>query len=104
MYSGCWKSRLCVEDQGTVGRVKVQYTTYDLSPRLSLASLLEHFHSVSCVGRAPSSDNTGTQPPNTNKLLLMITAECRLQGMGGGPCVVTAIQETFSPPVSARGV
>ena len=66
------------------------------SPRLRQERELVHFHSVSCVGREPSSAETGTHPPNEKRRFLITTAEWRLRGRGAGPCVVTNAHCTFS--------
>lgn len=66
------------------------------SPRLRQTREFEHFHSVSWSGTLPSSDTTGTHPPNEKILFLMSTAVCRLRGRGVGPCIVTEDQRFFS--------
>ena len=65
-------------------------------PRLRQERELVHFHSVSCVGREPSSAETGTHPPKEKRRFLITTAEWRLRGRGAGPCVVTDAHCTFS--------
>ena len=67
-----------------------------LSPRLSEASVLVHFHSFSCVATLTSSMTRGTQPPNTNMRLPMTVEEWRLRGRGGIPWMVGLVHDIDS--------